>query len=158
MISLIAIWISLIVMVVVWSQRAVQAARCQPACLNFTLSEPRNTLIILCNMWPFDSGKQKQRESCYATRQAAAEPRSPRTGNFYKQELFWKIQTGRILWLFQFFCLSSSSFWIYLVSVGEGSQKCCLRCRLAACFGSSKTMGIWLWWQWHSVRAADKGL
>lgn len=54
-------------------------------------------------MWPFYSGKQKQRESCYATRQAAAEPRSPRTGNFYKHKLSWKIQTGRTLWLLPIF-------------------------------------------------------
>lgn len=97
------LWISLIVKVEVWSQRAVQAARCQPACLNFSPSEPRNTLIILCNMWPFDSGKQKQRESCYATRKAAAEPRSPRTGNFDKHKLSWKIRMGRILWLLPIF-------------------------------------------------------
>lgn len=91
------LWISLIVKVGVWTQRPVQAARCQPACLNFSPSEPRNSLIILCNMWPSDSGKQKQRESCYATRQAAAEPRSPRTGNFYKHEWSWKTQMDRIL-------------------------------------------------------------
>lgn len=83
----------------------MQAARCQPACLNFSPSEPRNTLIILCNMWPFDSGKQKQRESCYATRKAAAEPRSPRTGNFDKHKLSWKNMNGQNFMVASNFCV-----------------------------------------------------
>lgn len=55
------LWISLAVKVGVWSQRPVQGIMCQPACLNFGPSEPRNTLIILCKTWPFDSGKQRQK-------------------------------------------------------------------------------------------------
>ena len=55
-----ALWISPVVKVGVWSQRAMQGTMCQPACLNFSPSEPRNTLIILCDTWPFDAGKQRQ--------------------------------------------------------------------------------------------------
>lgn len=64
-------------------------AVCQPACLNFGPSEPRNTLIILCNTRPFDSGKQRQKRKL---------PRNQASSCRAEESRNWELlQTGIVL-------------------------------------------------------------
>lgn len=100
--------ISLFVQVGGWDQRTVQGTKCKMDSLDFSPSEARNPSIISCNMWP--SAPAGRDKSCYATKQAASDLRSPETGHFDKQELSSKHKQAEFYTCFQFSCLSSSGF------------------------------------------------